>query len=757
MGYKERILFLNPPLIAAQRYGVLAQSGSAEPPIGLAYLAAAVRKNGFETAILDAQALGIELDDCLKLILDKPPQFLAITLVTMTVRVSSKLAYLLKEKLPDIKIIVGGPHFTSLPKKTLLENPSFDVGVVGEGEITIEELLKALSGRLSLSLVSGIAFRLDKDVILTPPRQRIKDLDSLPMPAFDLLPELKRYYRTTTQSIKCLPTTSLVTSRGCSGHCLFCDRKTFANEVRMHSAEYVTDMMRKLEKDFGVRGIIFEEDNFMLSEERLLNLAQLMHKKKIKIAWSALSRIDTINERKLKIAKSCGCWQILYGIESGSQKILDFYRKDISVPEIKNAVYMAKKCGIYVKGLFILANPLESQDTLKETRSLIMNLPLDDISLTYFTPYPGADIWGQIDRFGKYREDWDNFTCFNLIFTPFGLTEEEISNAQKKILKEFYSRLRIIISYLARLRSFSQFKELYKSWRILSAYSKAQSKGNKLVINADDFGLCEGINKGISKLLLYGTVKGVSIAPTGCAFESAVSIIKSYPEVKIGAHLSLIETKPVLNSKEIPSLVRGEGYFAKNFLIFFIRYLFGRIRKEEINKEFQAQIEKVRNAGIEITHLDSHQHIHMLPGIFNLMVKLAKRYRIPLVRLPAVPLASLYFFNKSKLRRKLCQLILNFLCVFYRPILRRNGIGFYDYSFGFLESGHIAEGDIRRIVSSLKEGEYELICHPAEEDDDLKQLIGHWRYEWNKELEVLGSSAAKELLLCDNKVDKSDS
>ncbi|MDD5594988.1 MAG: cobalamin-dependent protein, partial [Candidatus Omnitrophica bacterium] len=261
---KEKIIFLNPPLTTAQRYGVLSQAGSVEPPIGLAYLAAAVRAAGFKTSILDALALQLTLEQTLEIILKNPPEFLAISLTTMALQNSIKLASLVKKSIPETKVIIGGCHLTALPEETMLNNRCFDLGVIGEGEKTIVELLKMPMGK-DLRLVKGIVFRENGKVVFTGQRERIDNLDELPFPAFDLLPKLSNYYRPSTQSIKYLPSASLVTSRGCSGSCLFCDRKTFGNKIKMHSAEYIADLMEKLSKDFGIKGVIFEDDNFMLS------------------------------------------------------------------------------------------------------------------------------------------------------------------------------------------------------------------------------------------------------------------------------------------------------------------------------------------------------------------------------------------------------------------------------------------------------------------------------------------------------------
>jgi len=744
MENRKVILFVNPPLNTNQRYGILAQAGSIEPPLGLAYLAAVTRKHKFKTSILDASALGMGLEETVRFILDTQPDFLAITACTISIQTAAKLASRVKEKMPSLKIFIGGTHFTSLPEQALKEYHGFDVGIIGEGERTLVELLDASIKNNPWDLIPGIAFRKNGEIILTPKRQRIKNLDELPLPAFDLLPELKKYYRTTTQSIMYLPTVSLITSRGCPGQCTFCDRMTFGNEVSMHSAEYVVDLMEKLQKDFSIKGIIFEDDNFMLSQERLETLAKLIKKRKVKIHWSALSRVDTITEEKLKIVKSCGCWQILYGIESGSQKILDFYKKGINLAQIKKAVNLAKNCGFYVKGLFITGNPLESLETLKETKDLIMNLPLDDISLTSFTPYPGAEIYSRVNEFGKFEKDWDKLTFYDLVFVPSGLCKEEIRNAQNEILEKFYVLGRVRWSYFKRLRSFGQVRELYRSYRALLTYCKPAQNNKHLRINADDFGLCTGINKAVASLWQSGSLSSVSIMPTGNAFVSAVKILKNNPGIDLGIHLCLLETQPVQSADKIPSLINKRGWFENKFYVFLMRYLLGRIKKTQIAIELRAQIERVKANGLVITHLDSHQHVHMLPGIFSIVLGLAKEYKIPFIRLPNVPFNRSYFLSKATGKRKFFQLILNIMCAIYRPILKREGLAFSKNSFGFLESGHLGKENLKAILAQLKDGASELICHLGLVDEELKHLIGHWGYCWQEELESLNIKNLKE-------------
>ncbi|MFA5156885.1 MAG: radical SAM protein [Candidatus Omnitrophota bacterium] len=444
---------------------MLGQAGGSEPPLGLCYLAAAVRKEGFTAGIIDAQAQRLGLKETMELIKAFEPCYVGITASTMAIESAAALARDIKVSDPGIKIIIGGCHISSLPAETFAEYKFFDIGVIGEGEDTVRELLLALENNMGLKDIKGIAIRENGSVYLSLPRPRIKDLDSLAYPAFDLLPDIRRFYRLPAQSLADSRSFSLVTSRGCMGKCSFCDKKVFGNYISMHSAEYITEMIRILNQDYKITNIMFEDDNFMASRQRLKDIADLMAKKKLKTRCTVLARMDNVDEESLKILKGMGCWQISYGIESGSQRILDFYNKGITVQQIRNVAGLTKSAGLKVKCFFIWGNPTEDRESIRETADLVKNSGVDDISVTFFTPFPGSEIWPDIRSYGDFDKNWEKMSCFELVFRPYGLEKEYLINSRKKILRDFYFRPKLIFSYLIRIRSLAQLKEL-----ILSAY-----------------------------------------------------------------------------------------------------------------------------------------------------------------------------------------------------------------------------------------------------------------------------------------------
>jgi anaerobic magnesium-protoporphyrin IX monomethyl ester cyclase len=474
----SRILFVNPPLGAAKRYGALAQAGGKAYPFGLCYLAAATRTHGFDTLILDADVLNLRYDQALSSILDSDPDYIGFTATTSAISTASQLALSVKNVNPSIVTFIGGSHVCALPEITLLENPGFDFAVIGEGEHTVVEALQNLKQNNDLTTVKGLALRKANNVFFTGLRPRIKDLDSLGYPAFDLLPNLTKFYRVSTQSVCDLPSASLITSRGCLGRCTFCDRSVFSNQVTFHSADYMVNLIGKLKKKYAIKCILFEDDNFMAFKPRLKRFVELLKSNKTKISWSALSRIDTIDQESLELAREGGCWQIQYGIESGSQKILDFMQKGILVNQVEKVLELTKKTGIEIKGFFMLGNPLEDESSIEETRRLVMKSSLSDIALTFFTPYPGSAIYNNINAHGTLRPKWDDMTSYNVVFIPKGMTGQGLISSQKEILKSFYSRPKIFLSYLTRAKSLRALIELFVSGFVLLKYLFLNGKNN---------------------------------------------------------------------------------------------------------------------------------------------------------------------------------------------------------------------------------------------------------------------------------------
>lgn len=262
-----------------------------------------------------------------------------------------------------------------------------------------------------------------------------------------------------------------------------------------------------------------------------------------------------------------------------------------------------------------------------------------------------------------------------------------------------------------------------------------------LIVNADDFGLTESVNQGITKAFREGIVRSTSIMPVGKAYDDAVKLAKENPGLDIGIHLCLTQEKPVLAKNEIGSLLSNDGNFFKTPTELIVHYLFCRTKLKEIQRELDAQIRKVLDSGIKVTHLDSHDHIHMFPPILNIVARLAKQYGILYVRYPYERLVS---FN-SNVSRHFIGYILIVLCFLSKQIFKKSGILKTDYFYGFLNSGHLSEQNLMQVFKKINNGITEIICHPGVYDEEAKRY-NYWKYEWDGELKALTSPNIKKII-----------
>ncbi|MFH1968568.1 MAG: radical SAM protein [bacterium] len=467
----KRIILVNPPLTLEERYGTLAKGGTSLPPLGLTILAAVLRENNIPVTILDAAVLGFSFDETVNEILKQDPSYLGFTTVTVSVNKAAKIAQEIKKIRPEIITLIGGPHLTAMPDETMKMFPQFDIGVVGEGEITIIKLLESLDNGGDIGKIPGLIYRQNGSLINTGRAELIKDLDSLPIDAWDLLPNFPQGYKSSVHKLGRLPTTSLITSRGCPYQCRFCDNSMFGKKVRAYSAGRLIEIVKYLQKNYGVKDIFFNDDNFVMLKNRLIEFCNALHREKLDLTWGCYGRIDNVtDETMLMMMKKAGCWRISYGLESGEQKILDFYRKNETLQQMKKVIGWTRKAGIRSKGFFMMGNFLETEESLKKTVEFAKNLALDDFHATFLTPLPGSDIYDIADQYGSFDRDWDKMSMWFPVFIPNGLNRETLEKYRRKAFLEFYLRPGIVVSYFKNIKSFSDVTKISKGvWALVKS------------------------------------------------------------------------------------------------------------------------------------------------------------------------------------------------------------------------------------------------------------------------------------------------
>jgi anaerobic magnesium-protoporphyrin IX monomethyl ester cyclase len=447
----RRIVFVSPPLSLEERYGDLAGAGSSMPSLGLLMLGAVARRAGYEPFVIEAAAENLSLRQVMDRVARIAPDMVGITATTLSIFNAHTVAEAVKKLDPGIVTVVGGPHVSAVPAETLRRFPQFDMAAIGEGEDTLVALLSALNGGGELPAVAGLALRDGENILITEKRPLIKDLDTLPFPAWDLLPGFPGTYRPTPFRHLQLPAAPLVTSRGCPNNCTFCDRTLFGRTCRLFSADYVVEMIRELVEKHGVRELVFEDDTFTLRKQRVVEICRALTTSGWDLTWTCLGRVDTVDPDLLAVMHRAGCWQIAYGIESGAQEILDLVEKKVRLERASQALAWTRKAGILTKGFFILGFPTETIATMERTIGFAKREALDDISVFKLTPLPGSRIHETASEFGRFDDDWRKMNLLDTVFVPNDLTQKELEDTARRMLKEFYLRPRTVFSYVKRV------------------------------------------------------------------------------------------------------------------------------------------------------------------------------------------------------------------------------------------------------------------------------------------------------------------
>lgn len=446
------LLLIDPPLSMTKRYGSFALCGSKSPQYGLCFIAAVVRREGFKVKILDMGITEMDNNSFREYILTNRPRIIGFTAVTIAVSDAARLAKICKETLPDVRIVIGGPHLSSTPEETMLRYTQFDIGVIGEGEETMLELLK-LSDTMNIdySPIDGLIWRNSNEVCYSKPRELIKDLSWLPLPAIDLLPDLKTSFIPSYFSAYRTPAITIMTTRGCPAQCTFCTNVIHGKRIRQFPLDYIFELIYLLTKKHGIKELQIADDSFTIGKKYVTAFCERLISEKIDVTWSCLTRVNTVTSELLSLMKRAGCWQISYGIESGDNEMLKKIKKGITVEQIRKAVTLAKQAGLNVKGFFIIGFPEETRESLKKTLDLALTLPVDDMSLTIFTPYPGTASYFEIHKYGTFNEDWDAMTTLNATFVANGFTRDELLELSFATYRKFYFRPRILLSYVRRV------------------------------------------------------------------------------------------------------------------------------------------------------------------------------------------------------------------------------------------------------------------------------------------------------------------
>jgi anaerobic magnesium-protoporphyrin IX monomethyl ester cyclase len=405
------------------------------PPLGLGYIAAYLGKHGISVQIIDCTFL--KQDEALKRIIDSKPRIIGIqSMYSM----KEKTLELAKHLRPYCELLVaGGALVTTEPSEFLDE---FDVAVIGEGEVTMLELINGFIANGDISKVNGIAFRekVTGKIKKTPSRELHETLDDFPNPERKLF-ENKAYQNYYKKNFG-YTTTAIMSSRGCPFSCDFCSKPVFGSHFRARAASKVVDEVEEAIA-LGYSRIWFGDDCFTLKQERLFEICEEIIQRGLKISWECLSRVDTLDETTVKKMKQAGCLRMFFGIESGDISILALMKKQITIKQVQNALSLCKSNGIQAGAFFIIGYPGESDKTVLTTLKFASTLPLEYLSFTMPYPIPGTTLYEKL--FPKIiNDEWKepkniNLVKHKLLFIS-GFSERKLKFAIIKGMGQFYVR-----------------------------------------------------------------------------------------------------------------------------------------------------------------------------------------------------------------------------------------------------------------------------------------------------------------------------
>jgi radical SAM superfamily enzyme YgiQ (UPF0313 family) len=434
------------------------------PPKGLTYIAAHLRNAGFEVTILDTKQMQYERPSLLRRSIKEiqevvkyrvkrqAPKLIGVTCTTISYTPATQIAKAAKEASPNSEVAIGGVHVTFTPHQTLRECPWIDIVVKGEGERPMLELTK---GR-PLSTIEGITYRRNGEIIDNPVGQPLHP-DEIPVPAYDLLDMAKYAYMV------------LVCTRGCPHQCSFCELPSLhGRSIRCRSAKRISEEL-ELALSLNPRLEIRYEDEFMgLQMERTSEILQMIRSKGVG-QFRAATRPDGINKEILEKLKAAGCTNLYIGMESGSDEVLRFNKRGITVARILEIVRMFEESEMLFHAGFILGLPGESRDTLKQTLDVALRccdvtfnvvrnnfdrflniMPFKLIvensraEFNLLAPNPGTQIFhNPADfRYRIFHRNWELYDCNTTVGEPYDISAQEIEEFKKKAFRAMQDKMK---------------------------------------------------------------------------------------------------------------------------------------------------------------------------------------------------------------------------------------------------------------------------------------------------------------------------
>ena len=440
------IVLINPP---HYNFGRVRRIRKTSPPLGIMYIGTFLQSKGYRVRVIDGMLQPNLLEDTA--IAKSSFRVAGITCTTPTVASALLIGRKIKANKPDCTVVLGGPH-PSVCYEELIQSKEVDYVVVGEGEYTFVNICNAVLNNQDIQDWTGI---INKDGYQGGTCSKyIDDLDKIPFPDRNLIPLMQ--YELSPINYKRKPSTPMITTRGCPFGCTFCSNPVHGKRVRHHSSNYILEEIKYLIKDFCVRDVMFWDDTFTLDSARIEDLCNLMLKEKLDISWSCAGRVDRVDGNLLRLMKRAGCWQISFGVESGSERILKNIRKGITKSQIISAFDLCREIGIETRAFFILGIPSETMAESLDTIEFAKKLNPSYAQFSLAVPYPGSQWYDEAIAGGWSPPKWEYFNTYpqdKPVYVPSGMSEKELLDLQTLGVKTFYFRPSYILSRLRHINS----------------------------------------------------------------------------------------------------------------------------------------------------------------------------------------------------------------------------------------------------------------------------------------------------------------
>jgi len=495
--YGIKILLINPP----QTLFPGSISVSVGIPLGLMYIAAVLDKAGYSVEIMDTliadfppqrvndtKHVGMSWQKIREEIEERKPDIVGIA-NPFTTQVSSaiEVARIVKDVDRKIPTIVGGPHVSVRPTQFLKEAGSVDMVVMGEGEYTMLEIVEHCQGKREIDEIKGIAYKKDDKVVLNPARPFIRNIDELPFPAYHLV-DIEKYLnpkRFRYRNPKFLRELTMVTSRGCSFNCVFCSiHLHMGRRWRAHSVEYVIKHIEHVVHKYGVKHLHFEDDALNLGIKRLDSILDNLVTKNIKVTWDTPNgiRVDGLTMDRLRKMKQTGCTDLIIGIESGDQYILDnIIDKRLRLENAIQVANMCKQLGIKLQAFFVIGFPGEKQENMQRTIDFALSLKRKygvTMNLLVATPLYGTRLYEICQSKGYLTQE----------LTPRALAEATQTWGKGLIKTEYFTSEEVkklaskAVSIQSKLSSLDYIKRPWTTVRLALIYPEASVRFLKNIV-----------------------------------------------------------------------------------------------------------------------------------------------------------------------------------------------------------------------------------------------------------------------------------